>query len=103
MAQAQEEKTFTQYFMPYKHVGRVKNATKDAAVNIELAGGILRIKAYASGKHAQVTIQVTQGENVLFTDTAPLSPVEIYDGTFPTDLETLSGCSVSIKMQTEPS
>lgn len=52
----QEEKTFTQYFMPYKHVGRVKNATKDAAVNIELAGGILRIKAYASGKHAQVTI-----------------------------------------------
>ena len=93
----QEEKTFTQYFMPYKHVGRVKNATKDAAVNIELAGGILRIKAYASGKHAQVTIQVTQGENVLFTDTAPLSPVEIYDGTFPTDLETLSGCSVSIK------
>ena len=43
----QEEKTFTQYFMPYKHVGRVKNATKDAAVNIELAGGILSIKAYA--------------------------------------------------------
>ena len=23
-----EEKTFTQYFMPYKNVGRVKNATK---------------------------------------------------------------------------
>ena len=40
---------------------------------------------------------MTQGENVLFTDTAPLSPVEIYDGTFPTDLETLSGCSVSIE------
>ena len=31
-----EEKTFTQYFMPYKKVGQVKNATIDAAVNLEL-------------------------------------------------------------------
>ena len=29
-----EEKTFTQYFMPYKNVGRVKNATKDAMVEL---------------------------------------------------------------------
>ena len=26
-----EEKTFVQYFMPYKGVGRVGNATRDAA------------------------------------------------------------------------
>lgn len=31
-----EEKTFTQYFMPYRHTGRVCNATKDAAVALQL-------------------------------------------------------------------
>ena len=33
-----EEKTFVQYFMPYKGVGRVGNATKEAAVSIAWAG-----------------------------------------------------------------
>lgn len=31
-----EGKTFTQYFMPYKQVGLVKNASEDAAVNLEV-------------------------------------------------------------------
>ena len=31
-----EEKTFTQYFMPYKRVGAVKNATLDAMINLEI-------------------------------------------------------------------
>ena len=39
-----EEKTFTQYFMPYKHVGRVKNATKDAAIGMDLSNGKCIIK-----------------------------------------------------------
>ena len=30
----QEEKTFVQYFMPYKGVGRVGNATKNAALSL---------------------------------------------------------------------
>jgi hypothetical protein len=31
-----EEKMFTQYFMPYKQIGVIKNATVQAAVNLEL-------------------------------------------------------------------
>ena len=34
-----EEKTFKQYFMPYKKVGYVKNATIDAMVNMEIQDG----------------------------------------------------------------
>ena len=34
--QPYEEKTFKQYFMPYKNIGVVKNATIDAAVNFEV-------------------------------------------------------------------
>ena len=34
--QPNEEKTFEQYFLPYHSIGVVKNATKDAAVNLEI-------------------------------------------------------------------
>lgn len=34
--QPYEEKSFTQYFMPYKNIGVVKNASIDAAVNLEV-------------------------------------------------------------------
>ncbi|MCI1979032.1 MAG: DUF5107 domain-containing protein [Bifidobacteriaceae bacterium] len=33
-----EEKTFTQYFMPYKNVGQVKNATTEASLGLEFSG-----------------------------------------------------------------
>ena len=50
----QEEKTFTQYFMPYKGVGRVGNATKDAALSLEPAGeGKALVKVYATGEYPQ--------------------------------------------------
>lgn len=63
-----EEKTFTQYFMPYKHVGRVKNASKDAAVSLELEGCTCRLKAYTSGIFENVMIQVTKAGKILFHD-----------------------------------
>ncbi|MDN3670311.1 DUF5107 domain-containing protein [Echinicola jeungdonensis] len=40
--QPYEERNFTQYFMPYQQVGVVKNATKDAMVNVTLQDGKCR-------------------------------------------------------------
>lgn len=37
--QPYEEKSWVQYFMPYSEVGYVKNATKDALLNVELKDG----------------------------------------------------------------
>ncbi|MCD8380332.1 MAG: DUF5107 domain-containing protein [Lachnospiraceae bacterium] len=37
-----EEKTFTQYFMPYKEVGAVKCASRDVMVNLEAESGVTR-------------------------------------------------------------
>ena len=34
-----EEKTFTQYFMPYKAAGYVKNASRECVLNLELTDG----------------------------------------------------------------
>ena len=91
-----EEKTFTQYFMPYKHVGRVKNATKDASVNLELEGHNCIIKAYASGVFPQCQIKVCKNDEILFADQADLSPTEIYDAAFATGLDSLIGCTLVI-------
>lgn len=91
-----EEKTFTQYFMPYKHVGRVKNATKDASVNLELEGHSCIIKAYASGVFPQCQIKLCKNDETLFADQADLSPTEIYDATFTTELDSLTGCTLTI-------
>lgn len=92
-----EEKTFTQYFMPYKHVGRVKNATKDASVNIELNKNTCSLKAYTSGAFENVTIKVTKGAEVLFCDVASISPKQVYDASFSTDLDSLTGCRVTLE------
>lgn len=91
-----EEKTFTQYFMPYKHVGRVKNATKDASVNLELDGHNCIIKAYASGVFPQCQIKLCKNDETLFADQADLSPIEIYDAAFTTELHSLIGCTLTI-------
>ena len=91
-----EEKTFTQYFMPYKHVGRVKNATKDASVNLELEGHNCIIKAYASGVFPQCQIKLCKNDETLFADQADFSPTEIYDATFTTELDSLTGCTLTI-------
>lgn len=61
-----EEKRFTQYFMPYKTIGTVNNATKDLAMNFENGA----VHLYASGNIGEITVQVmakgmvSQSENI---------------------------------------
>lgn len=47
-----EEKVFIQYFMPYKKVGAVKNASIYAAVNLELTETGAKIVVYATEEYA---------------------------------------------------
>lgn len=49
-----EEKHFTQYFMPYKTVGRVKNATKDIVIGADGE----TIKIYSAGTFPKAAILV---------------------------------------------
>ncbi|MBQ6959639.1 MAG: DUF5107 domain-containing protein [Clostridia bacterium] len=95
----QEEKTFVQYFMPYKTVGRVSNATKDMILGVDYLdknGRIIdpdpfafgreanetvrgkaaaaRIKAYATGEYKNAQIVICSGGKVIYQKTADLSP-----------------------------
>ena len=76
-----EEKTFTQYFMPYKAVGAVKNATIDGAVNLETGPEGVAVTAYASGEHPHARVRLTYGDTVLLDEEAALSPVRTYQKT----------------------
>ncbi len=43
-----EEKSFTQYFMPYTELGLVKNASKDLLLNMVTEGNSITVKLYAT-------------------------------------------------------
>ena len=60
-----EEKVFRQYFMPYKAVGQVKNATKDAAVHLSCGQGTAKVVVYATGvwENAENCSDRTGGES----------------------------------------
>lgn len=75
-----EEKTFTQYFMPYKRIGSVKNATRDAAVNLEVEGQGIRMRAYATAVCEADVILEYAGREV-WREHTTLSPVDTLDVT----------------------
>ena len=91
----QEEKTFTQYFMPYKGVGRVGNATKEAAVSLTQENGKTQVKVYVTGEYAGAAISVTRDGETLYEAKADLSPVSCYTAEFEAG-ETLKGLTVKV-------
>ena len=91
-----EEKTFTQYFMPYKAVGAVKNATIDGAVNLETGPEGVTVTAYASGEYPHARIRLTYGDTVLLDEEAELSPVRTYQKTVNAAVEDETRLTVKV-------
>lgn len=76
--QPYEEKTFTQYFMPYRELGVVKNASKDLLINVEKEGGMFVVKAFATSARPGVTVRLSVAGQELFAETTGLSPEKVY-------------------------
>ncbi len=85
-----EEKSFSQYFMPYRDLGVVKNATKEAMLNIELENGKATLKAFATSEYSNALIRVEQEGRVLKEDKFDFHPGVSYDKQFEVD------CSISL-------
>lgn len=82
-----EEKTFTQYFMPYKNIGMVKNATIDAAVNLEVDGGLAKVHAYATSVFENAAIAL-KGKTVTYlNEKTTLSPESTFSGEYKLEKE----------------
>ena len=98
----QEEKTFVQYFMPYKSVGRVSNATRDVVLGIayvdadgkpveadpfgagasaESRAAAARVTVYATGEYRNATVVLWSGEKEVYRRTVDLSPLAAFTDT----------------------
>ncbi|MGF7217261.1 tetratricopeptide (TPR) repeat protein [Spirosoma lacussanchae] len=69
-----EERRFTQYFMPYSEIGLVKNATREAAINLEIEAGNVYLKAYATALYPDAVVRLTQEGAPVFEHTVTISP-----------------------------
>lgn len=76
-----EEKVFTQYFMPYKKVGRVSNASTEAVLGLEVGAGAARLCVYTTAAYQAARVTLCTGEEVLYEKTCSLSPVEVLTDT----------------------
>jgi len=82
-----EEKVFLQYFMPYKKVGYVKNATIHAALNLEQRKDGLYVCIYATKKYDPAVIGVLENGREIFREEALLSPTDVYEKTIPLPIQ----------------
>jgi tetratricopeptide (TPR) repeat protein len=70
-----ETKTFSQYWWPYKKIGPVQNATKDAAVRlVQNDDGTLDLGAVVSRKFEGARIVLRDNDTLLIDDTVDLCP-----------------------------
>lgn len=76
-----EEKTFSQYFMPYRDLGMVKNATKEAMVNLDVEDGKATVKAYTLASYPSGKIILKSENTVLLNDTFDFHPATSYEKT----------------------
>ena len=69
-----EEKSFIQYFMPYRDVGIVKNATKEAILNLEIQGDKALVKFYTLGIYNRAKIVLEAAGKIFLEETIDASP-----------------------------
>jgi len=87
-----EEKSFKQYFMPYKNIGVVKNASLDAAVNLEVdeESRTAVVQAYASSEFADAIVELAGKNHVYLKEKVLLSPVSTFKSEVALDQEDAS-------------
>ncbi|MBN9297048.1 MAG: DUF5107 domain-containing protein [Filimonas sp.] len=80
--QPNEGKQFEQYFMPYAGVGAVKNATKEAMVNLEISGQQVQVKVYATAVYKNAAVVLFHNNKEVKRYTTDLSPANILVETY---------------------
>ncbi len=93
--QPNEEKTFTQYFMPYKEIGVVKNANTRAAVSLELKDGKAFVGVYATACYPAALIELS-GAKLYLSCRADLSPAQAFTAVVDIAGETEQGLRLRV-------
>lgn len=73
-----EEKEVKQFFLPYKAIGYVRNATVEGAVSLDVSDGKARLGAYTTAPRSKALIRLTHLGKVIWykhSDLAPETPL----------------------------
>lgn len=73
-----EEKHFTQYFMPYSHLGVIKNASKDVLLALDYVDKAINLKVYTTGTQKALKIKLSYEGKTLLEDVVDISPEQVY-------------------------
>lgn len=73
-----EEKTFTQYFMPYKAVGEISNASTDVAVNMTIGEDKIDLTFYTPSE-INAVFELTADSETIYTGTLNLKTSEVFE------------------------
>ena len=99
-----EEKQFTQYFMPYRELGVVKQASKDFVLNIESLpptlseerGRLVTFKVLATSKQEVCIVLRNKKGEEYYNKVVTLSPEEVFEQTVDIKGATLNDLELSI-------
>lgn len=76
-----EEKSFTQYFMPYRELGMVKNASKDILLATDVDGAHLSVKVYTTSERTDLCLKIACNEQTI-SEVFAASPEEVFSKTY---------------------
>lgn len=76
-----EEKQFVQYFLPYRELGMVKNATKDLLVNVTETPEGARLQLFATSRQTLRILLVDSIGKTWYDEVRTLSPEAVFDQT----------------------
>ena len=73
-----EEKHFTQYFLPYRELGVLKNASKDILIALDLADDKITVKIQVTSVQKELNIRLVHGNEVLLEEIKSINPEQVY-------------------------
>ena len=77
-----EEKEFTQYFLPYRELGVVKNATRDLLMNIEMPEqGKAVLKVFATNRQTVTVVLRKKDGEVFLNEEVTIAPEKVWEKT----------------------
>ena len=91
-----ETREFEQYWYPIREIGEIKNATIDAAVNVEKRADGLYFGFNVTGTFKDARIVVTDGINEIYTETASLTPDTAYHKTLDCAISDIHNVKVAL-------
>ena len=91
-----ESREFEQYWYPIRDIGEVKNASIDAAVNMEKRDGELYVGFNVTGAFPGATVRVATLDRVLYTETLDMEPTTSYQKTLSLDGVDFNDVTVSL-------